>query len=353
MANPHDSSVSITPSSDASHPLLPPELEREIFEVAAVLFPRRAPILVLVARRVRQWYVRLSHCSTPGETPFIPASCRIEPLLYDILVVSSRFNSYPLVYRRDLLYNPIKMPLFDRATGYARHVLLEGVKTKNAAEVLQRCDKVENLGLWGLWASAPFNDQRHLLPLIQSCSMLKRLSASPADLLNVKGVPFEFDHTVFTKLTHLEILCMNRRICQWKKWGKLALLPRLTHVAIDFSTPQFVQDLLDGCSNLKLVVLFYEDREEILEQADDMEEDGVRNAMHPGVGVMTDGRVVQMPEVHDWIEDWERGARGEEDFWTRAENIQAESSKNVFLSMSQDTGKMHSSFSRQRKLKTY
>ncbi len=46
--------------SSSSHPNLPFELEREIFQIAALAFPKSLPTILLVARRFRTWKVTFS-----------------------------------------------------------------------------------------------------------------------------------------------------------------------------------------------------------------------------------------------------------------------------------------------------
>ncbi len=43
--------------SSSSHPILPLELEREIFQIAALAFPKSLPTILLVARRFHTWQV--------------------------------------------------------------------------------------------------------------------------------------------------------------------------------------------------------------------------------------------------------------------------------------------------------
>jgi hypothetical protein len=40
-------------------PILPPELEREIFEICAISRPASIPNLMLVAQRVKEWCVAI------------------------------------------------------------------------------------------------------------------------------------------------------------------------------------------------------------------------------------------------------------------------------------------------------
>ncbi|PPQ72642.1 hypothetical protein CVT26_004349 [Gymnopilus dilepis] len=256
--------------------------------------------LVLVAKRVREW---------------------IEPFLYETLVYSNKFHSYPPIIDGEKWRPSGRLPLFEKATGYAKKVLIEGVTASSAIDIVGNSPNIEVLGIWAL--PSMFQDCRPLLPLIQSLPTLTRLSTSPRDLFRVRGVPFVFRHEPFDKLTHLEILCMEEGVCNWDTWAELALLPKLTHLAIDYSNITFVTDALMHLPKLKLLVCFYEDRQEVLHRAALRGEEGIRHPRHPNTGIMMDNRVVQIPEVHDWIEDWERGVHGQEDFWKRAEAIQA------------------------------
>lgn len=55
----------------SSDPMLPPELERHIFEYAAFLYPETMPHLMLVAHRVKIWFDRpLVVLRTPVLTVF-------------------------------------------------------------------------------------------------------------------------------------------------------------------------------------------------------------------------------------------------------------------------------------------
>ncbi|KAF8899529.1 hypothetical protein CPB84DRAFT_1780541 [Gymnopilus junonius] len=281
-------------------PTLPPELQCKIFEITASFSPKYALCLMLVARKVKEW---------------------IEPFLYHSIVFSRSFENYPPIYKGRDQWKATRAPLFDKATPHARHVLIESSRLDKSAEILQHAPNVESLALWSL--PLIIESQRPLLPIIQSLTKLTRISASPYQLMKTKGVSFVFDHAAFVNLTHFGILCMEEDICEWAAWAELALLPKLTHLSVDYSNPNFVEDVLSGCTGLKLFVVFYEDRRKVLDRAAEREEEGVRHPRHPDVGVMLDKRVVQIPEIHDhWVEEWERNVRGQESFWKRAERIQ-------------------------------
>jgi hypothetical protein len=50
-----NTALELFPQSTGMVPVLPPELEREIFEMSARIHPKTAVRLVLVARRVQIW----------------------------------------------------------------------------------------------------------------------------------------------------------------------------------------------------------------------------------------------------------------------------------------------------------
>jgi hypothetical protein len=45
----------LTIMSKDANPVFPPELEREILEILAILHPESMPVLLLIARRVKIW----------------------------------------------------------------------------------------------------------------------------------------------------------------------------------------------------------------------------------------------------------------------------------------------------------
>ncbi|KAJ7484164.1 hypothetical protein FB451DRAFT_1028462 [Mycena latifolia] len=81
---------------------LPPELEREIFETTALLYPKTIPKLLRVARRVLLWKVDMLD-SVHVYAAYRPY--RIEPLLYNIIRIcpfdtTSRADSGVQMLRR-------------------------------------------------------------------------------------------------------------------------------------------------------------------------------------------------------------------------------------------------------------
>ncbi|KAJ7894225.1 hypothetical protein B0H14DRAFT_2683653 [Mycena olivaceomarginata] len=67
--------------SEPGDPRLPLDIERAVFECAAVLYPTSIPICMLVAVRVKEWYEAVSVSFMSHEVP--PG--RLEPILYRVL----------------------------------------------------------------------------------------------------------------------------------------------------------------------------------------------------------------------------------------------------------------------------
>ncbi|KAJ6452047.1 hypothetical protein C8R45DRAFT_1041252 [Mycena sanguinolenta] len=127
-------------STDAVSPPLPPELERSIFEAAALSWPRCIPRLMLVAWRVKSW---------------------VQPLLYRTIAVhpnDSGSNSessldlslaaalmYPFVLPAETLLSLInfRQPWFFRDS--VRNLLLAHDIAAEEASILAACSGIENL----------------------------------------------------------------------------------------------------------------------------------------------------------------------------------------------------------------
>ncbi|KAJ7633578.1 hypothetical protein DFH06DRAFT_1222301 [Mycena polygramma] len=113
-------------------PLLPVELEREIFEWAALLHPRSIPTFLRVARRFQIW---------------------LEPLLYRVICVDIPRLTYRDLFTPGIpsLLNAIKSKpagLF----GAVRHLFLCNVSLEDGIAVLQACPGLVDLmvAFWGV-----------------------------------------------------------------------------------------------------------------------------------------------------------------------------------------------------------
>ncbi|KAJ6571218.1 hypothetical protein B0H19DRAFT_658249 [Mycena capillaripes] len=107
-------------------PRFPPELEREIFEIAAPSLPMAIPTLMLIASRVRDW---------------------VEPLLYRVIIVIPSWrhiSGFPVVPIDTLLRKIVNKPQSFFAG--ARHMLLNGaIEAPSIEAILAACPGVTNL----------------------------------------------------------------------------------------------------------------------------------------------------------------------------------------------------------------
>ncbi|KAJ7798772.1 hypothetical protein B0H14DRAFT_2905776 [Mycena olivaceomarginata] len=160
-------------------PYLPPELERQIFEIAALSCPKDIPTLMRISRRIKYW---------------------VEPLLYRVIVLSPHdlyrlsgiddAKSFPSVTAADLLdHITTKSPSFFGAS--VTHLYFDGdIPISTLDAILGACLGIDNLG------------------------------------------PFDFTVPLFCNITHLQIwdnyAALQAEICTG-----LARMPRLTHLALN------------------------------------------------------------------------------------------------------------------------
>ncbi|KAJ7054218.1 hypothetical protein C8F01DRAFT_1164415 [Mycena amicta] len=260
-------------------PSLPPELEREIFELCANDCPVLIPKLILVAWRVKQW---------------------IEPILYRTIILSPAkpLDGHPIFTTNALLAGLKSRPAFFRDS--VRHLMLHSVSESIIPTILAVCTRLENL--WAPMAS------HALLDLASTWntdirSSIKHLYTSFMPLLRT----LPSTHPFFRHLTHLEIIGIPPRSERVLWVGALSHLPRLTHLSFneDALIP-ICSELLELCELLQVLVSLVGD---CTQQPEHYE--GVQ-----------DPRFVAL--FSPWFEDWQLGIRTGEDYWSRAEAIVAE-----------------------------
>ncbi|KAJ6574433.1 hypothetical protein B0H19DRAFT_1124474 [Mycena capillaripes] len=254
-------------------PTLPPELERQIFELYAISRPLSIPRLILVAQRVKEW---------------------VEPLLYRTMALNwtSSIPNFP-VFRVDNIVRAIRTkPLSFFHTG-VRHLRITPDYTDEHAEILAVCTGVENLALWHVpdaW-----------IPLIESYP-LKRLDGQCIPLLMTLAPT----HRLFSRLTHL-ILRDSLPYGDFT-WATLAALPQLTHMAFfDWDFIPMCPQILEFCMTLRVLICANPDAVRLGHQ-------------EYGDILARDVRFVLM-NLEFSVADWHKGARGRKDCWSRAENI--------------------------------
>ncbi|PPQ75113.1 hypothetical protein CVT24_010068 [Panaeolus cyanescens] len=190
----------------ASEPVLPPELERIIFEMA---FDTEAPDtnwkLVLVAKRVRTW---------------------LRPLIYSTFIMSINRKVFP---------NMHTCPSFiitEEIYHFARHLIADNssiIPHDALSELLDKCPNLTNVACWGdiipqlIWPS--LSKLTHLRQL--SLTSVDDPDLSPAQFLSA---PFS------AHLTHLELVNPGEDLEYNWDLEFLSSLPSLTHLAIYFSS---------------------------------------------------------------------------------------------------------------------
>ncbi|KAJ7195983.1 hypothetical protein C8J57DRAFT_1421242 [Mycena rebaudengoi] len=247
---------------------LPPELERKIFEIAATDHPKTIPTLLLVAQRVLQW---------------------IEPLLYRTPVMG------PVRGQNNSRLNPAA--LLRARLKHIRHLLLYAGDDLTFRDLLRAIPLCEGLQTLQLFNVGILGALQKMQLRVQRVSIIKREDLQSID----PSLP------LFRTLTHLEMRSRN-------DYADLnfAQLPALTHLS--FYCGRFSPSCFGRIANwttLHVLVnkIWYTPSW-----------DRRRDSEHQSTYV--DPRCVLMfypTEPGPWVDDWEVGAAGGNDFWARAE----------------------------------
>ncbi|KAF7369641.1 hypothetical protein MVEN_00295100 [Mycena venus] len=203
--------MSISPSPQSQQgldlPRLPPELERTIFEVAALLRPKDIPALLRVAWRVKHW---------------------IEPLLFRIIFVSSSpvcetegFLAVPL----DILLNKIPPESGSFFESSVHHIFVDLDQEQKISildTILAASPRVTNLFI--------LDD---LTP--QQLPSLGRLDGFLCFTIDLSPLfaptAIDFGASLFRNLTHLELLDGSHDLP-----SDITVIPKLTHIAFNISS---------------------------------------------------------------------------------------------------------------------
>ncbi|KAJ7690235.1 hypothetical protein B0H17DRAFT_1179958 [Mycena rosella] len=256
----------------ASTPILPPELERHIFEICALARPVAIPKLMLVAWRVMEW---------------------VEPMLYRTIVIKPALlpagDAYPMFTSR-LLTSAVNRKPANFFRYAVRHLFLFDYCEDDLAEILSACTGVENL-----WMGEDIDQS--VLPLLAPLR-LKHLCIDIRPLFHA----FPPHHSFFSQLTHLELLDDETDDAS----RNLPLIPHLTHLSFnDFSYIPISLRILETCPSLAVLVA--------------LNSDSLRHsyAAYAG-GLSKDVRFVAM-NCEYYIADWLLGTKTGQDYWHRAE----------------------------------
>ncbi|KAF7356353.1 hypothetical protein MVEN_00967600 [Mycena venus] len=266
-------------------PILPVELEKEIFQMTAYSWPLSIPRLMLVAHRVKIW---------------------VEPLLFQVIVLSryqcldKTFIPYTYPIAGDDDFSGIQSQPTSVLRDSVRHLLLFRIPKTVSEFIVSASSAVEDL-----WISTA-EPIAFLLPFI-GVLPLKRLYCDLKELFAHKA-QIDFGHPLFSRLTHLELFDQNAT----DSYFDLALIPNLTHLA--FNIPGFLDmslTLLKTCKSLRVLVLVMLRRGYLSEMI----------VEHEALGQLSeDPRFVQM-FCSQFVDDWKTGALTGSDYWSRAEDF--------------------------------
>ncbi|KAJ7034274.1 hypothetical protein C8F04DRAFT_1260036 [Mycena alexandri] len=274
----------------SSSPVLPPELERIIFEMAALLRPTTIPNLMRTAWRVKNW---------------------VEPLLYRtvfiqrILSTNYRIDGFPRLTVQGLHQQAsIKPPGFYQSP--VKHLYLDCDPWFDAVEeveyLLKVCGSVEALALVG-------NPRLELTAL--SADLLPYLRRLKVHFVSFRGGwGVQFTHPSIRNLTHLELLDVDWHLHTETLFAGLTLMPHLTHFAFNTLPYTFASTLRAMCDGLRAntrlshVVLLSWNPDEL--RAAEI--------------LAKDIRFMCIKQV-DYRADWVRGADSGHKFWELAEDF--------------------------------
>ncbi|TFK65824.1 hypothetical protein BDN72DRAFT_900394 [Pluteus cervinus] len=265
-------------------PYLPEDIEREIFQLTAAVYPDAATQLLQVATRIRSW---------------------IEPITHEVVI-----------YHRTKVVPPqLSLESFARNAKYIRHLLIGGPDRNANKDLISRlplCSHLVDLAIWT-------GDVRGVLEYLEDLR-LQRLSISFRTLFGPGRNRFTKEEgllPVFSDITHLEVITP----CYWAdECEGFTQLPQLTHLSI---MPESGSDTtgycLAECKNLKVLAV-----------AEEIDPEGW--ALYGSCQAVPSSPHQDPRAVYfrlNCIDDWETHARGGRGMWARAEEDVLEQLKEV------------------------
>ncbi|KAF7364210.1 Tyrosinase central domain-containing protein [Mycena sanguinolenta] len=262
---------------DSVQPLLPPELERAIFEMAAGLHPDAIPNMLLVAARVHEW---------------------IEPLRYRTFILTDPASSCP---RLRVLQRAIESKPAQFIRDNVWHLFVEPNYPQDTLNTfIPFCTGVRSLVIF----------EPHTQMLSQLETARPQRLATPIEFFGhtEESMPINLTLPMFSSLTHLDVFEPILAISP--SWSSLAFLAALTHLAFLGTSYDVGVALLGMCHKLQVILSMRGGRStdewpmlSVSVDADDWE--------HRFVGMVL--------TTESYVSDWEAGLRGESDFWARAD----------------------------------
>ncbi|KAJ7224566.1 hypothetical protein GGX14DRAFT_557426 [Mycena pura] len=291
-------------------PIFPPELERKLFELTAVLHPEMVPVLLLVAHRV----LLIEHIPfvTIHIEPQTPKTRKERELLRAIRLKPPSFFSSAV---RNLSLAIFKTgPRLEEDThvgSMPSRLLPPGDSTHwtrvELNRVLHACTRIVNLSLTGSGIAQLFD-----APMLDLVSHLRPVRLE-LHIFSATRPTFNFTLPFWQCLTHLQLYIANLSETPLNS-AALALqnIPGLTHVALFRSTPAAVSSaVLLSCRNLQILVL--------IQDVFGLEGNATEQTGPPPVD---DPRIV-LDVLHNPATDWnlERETVSGAALWKRAEAL--------------------------------
>ncbi|KAF8965540.1 hypothetical protein BDZ97DRAFT_2057867 [Flammula alnicola] len=253
----------MTELESSESPILPPELERKIFEFVVQENPSSALPLMLVAHRAHSWIASILYSV-------------VDQLGLQLYPPKGNLPAADLNY-----YGP-----------FVKHIILGGdMDIEEISKFFIACPNLIDIALWSSFPA------KHFLKFFEAIK-LQRLSMnlSSLDIVDFHGPTFSF-------ITHLDVTAFREG---WSCWKAMTYIPRLTHLAINNEVDvDILRQLLHDCKQLRILLIVDWDSEKM------------------GNTVIQDPRFVMMQIGRYTIEAWKSSAsgKGERDMWAWAEKI--------------------------------
>ncbi|KAJ7488986.1 hypothetical protein FB451DRAFT_1223434 [Mycena latifolia] len=265
--------------AEDSSPIFPPELEREIFETAAELYPETiyTPCLLLVAKRVYEW---------------------IERIKYRVVTSAEIIQACPLHLLQKAIRSNRKPADFFHAR--VRHLWIENfVPHDELQTILSACSGIRSLSLFHCLGPS-------ILPSLAAMKP-RHLALYLLELFTTIG-SVELSHPAFTSVTHLLLFDWARDFDSFPL-SNFALLPALTHLALFELKTSTGMAIFASCPNLEVLVCT-------------CGVDYPMNQDREALPSIDDARFVCVwLTYHDYAADWVAGTSGGVDFWVRTERF--------------------------------
>ncbi|KAJ7751752.1 hypothetical protein DFH07DRAFT_941592 [Mycena maculata] len=222
----------IPPSPTRATPTLPPESDKEIFEIATSSPPLSIPRLMLVAWRVKTW---------------------VEPLLYRVLVLVGRGFDLPggldgkrgYLFEDDEEFCQIQSIPESVLRDSVRHLVLGHIPAPVTEFILPASSAIENLVYLDLYHNPSPLD-------ILGTLSLKRLSCELRTGIFGSVAHVDFSHLLFSHITHLELFD-EMHVVDVDIWSNLALVPYLIHLRL--WSPSLTLALIRTCTSLRVLMV--------------------------------------------------------------------------------------------------